>query len=129
MKTHEPKAAAANYAQLIALFLLGVLFILADWLSSFPPGSLYPQWDTAVHMIAGALLMITFTPYTSSTRSILLAVFSIAVAFEIAEFFTTPLSDYGSTRAYVIDTILDISAAVVGAWAVHKLFFKRSPHD
>ncbi len=124
MKIERQEAAPAHYAQLIALFVLGLLFALASWLSSLPKSSVFPQWDKIVHTTAGISLAIAFLPHIRKSAAIVFIVFLLAALYEIVEFFIVPIAEYGSWNAYYIDTLVDLIVATVGAWVMLKLIRK-----
>jgi len=125
MKKEEVGAATSNYAQLIALFVLGLMFALASWLSSLPKDSVFPQWDKVVHAISGIALGVSVLPYGRKTWEIAAFVFVLAFLYEVVEFYVVPISEYGGRNGYLIDVFFDLLVAVLGAWIILKLIELR----
>ncbi|MBI2054768.1 MAG: hypothetical protein HYT39_01570 [Candidatus Sungbacteria bacterium] len=115
--------------QVIALFLLLLLFLLDFWASGLPTGTLFPQWDKAVHTLGGALVAGLFYPYFPRTKVLLFSVFLIGAVFEVIEFLVsaTP-AEYGGPLWYALDTALDIIVDVAGAWIMLWLI-RRFGHE
>jgi len=125
MKKEVTGSATSNGAQLIALFVLGLMFVLASWLSSLPKGSVFPQWDKVVHAVAGIALGVSVLPYRRKTWEIVAFVFGLAFLYEVVEFYIVPLSEYGGRNSYFVDTFFDLLVAVLGVWIILKLIELR----
>lgn len=98
----------------VALAVLGSSFLFAFWLSGFPQDTLVPQWDKAVHAVAGASLGYIFSPYFRRAWPALLAVLFFGAAFEITEYGAVPIAYYGGYASYFLDTAGDLLADGAG---------------
>lgn len=111
--------------QAAALLVLLILFLADFWAAGLPEGALFYQWDKLVHLIAGALLAALFYPYLARPRDLILFVVALGGLFEIAEFMTTPMADYGGVRWYLADTAADLLVDALGAWIMITVIKKH----